>query len=224
MSPTDDARLDNPVHAALSGVQARFVQVCGHALRYPTDVAPFLALPSEPSPEDWRDAGALAPPGTYAAIVHTGVDVPATRKTRGKFEVVQMIGEDVNGTDEPEALPLNGADVPEMLELISQTDPGPFLDRTIELGDDLGSAATGSSLRCAASACTSTAGRRSAPCAPRRHTSVTEWPHDSWAHLLAVSNTAPNAQCYTSSPPTPAQSASTESLGSASAAISRPPC
>jgi len=44
---------------------------------------------------------------TYAAIVHTGVDVPATRKTRGKFEVVQMIGEDVNGTDEPEALPLN---------------------------------------------------------------------------------------------------------------------
>jgi hypothetical protein len=40
MSPTDDARLDNPVRAALSGAQARFAQVCGHALRYPADVGP----------------------------------------------------------------------------------------------------------------------------------------------------------------------------------------
>src|SRR5579863_5471469 len=35
-------------------------------------------------------------------------------------------------------MPLSAADVPEMLELVRQTDPGPFLDRTIELGDYLG--------------------------------------------------------------------------------------
>jgi GNAT superfamily N-acetyltransferase len=56
MFPSDDACLDNPVHAALCGPQARFAQVCGHALRHPADVAPFLALPSEPSREDWLDA------------------------------------------------------------------------------------------------------------------------------------------------------------------------
>jgi predicted GNAT family acetyltransferase len=138
MSPTDDARLDNPVYAALAGAQARFAQVCGHALRYPADVAPFLALPSGPSREDWRDAADLVPPGTYAAIVHAGADVPETWKTLQEFEVVQMIGEHVNGIDEPGATSLNAADVPEMLELARQTDPGPFLDRTIELGDYLG--------------------------------------------------------------------------------------
>jgi len=138
MSFVDDARLDNPAYAALSGAQARFAQISGRALRYPTDVAPFLALPSEPSPEDWRDAADLVPPGTRAAVARTGVDVPATWKTLREFEVVQMLGVHVNGIDEPEAISLNRADVPEMLELARQTDPGPFLNRTIELGDYLG--------------------------------------------------------------------------------------
>jgi len=138
MSPTDDARLDNPVYAALSGAQARFAQVCGHALRYPADVAPFLALRSQPSREDWQDAAELVPPGTRAAIVHSGADVPEPWKTVQEFEVVQMIGEQVTGLDEPDATSLNAADVPEMLELVRQTDPGPFLDRTIELGEYLG--------------------------------------------------------------------------------------
>ena len=55
-----------------------------------------------------------------------------------EFEAVQMIGEHVNGVDAPEAIPLRTQDVPEMLELVRQTDPGPFLDRTIELGDYVG--------------------------------------------------------------------------------------
>jgi predicted GNAT family acetyltransferase len=138
MSSTDDARLDNPVYAALSGAQAWFAQASGRALRYPADVAPFLALPSEPSPEDWRDAADLVPPGTRAAVAHTGVDVPATWKTLQEFEVAQMLGEHVNGSDDPNAISLGAADVPEMLELARRTDPGPFLDRTSELGDYLG--------------------------------------------------------------------------------------
>jgi ribosomal protein S18 acetylase RimI-like enzyme len=97
-----------------------------------------LALPSAPSRKDWLDAADLVPPGTYAAVVHAGVDVPETWKTLREFEVVQMLGEDVNGIDEPEAISLNAADVPEMRELVRRTDPGPFLDRTIELGDYLG--------------------------------------------------------------------------------------
>jgi ribosomal protein S18 acetylase RimI-like enzyme len=130
--------LDNPVHAALSGAQASFAQVCGRALRYPADVAPFLALPSNPSQADWRDAADLVPPGTVAAIVHAGASVPQTWKTLREFEIVQMIGEHVNGIDEPEAVSLHTEDVPEMLELARSTDPGPFLERTIELGEYLG--------------------------------------------------------------------------------------
>jgi ribosomal protein S18 acetylase RimI-like enzyme len=138
MSPTDDTLLDNPVNAALSGPQARFAQVSGHARRYPADVAPFLALPSDPSPEDWRDAADLVPPGTVAAIVHAGTDVPQTWTTLREFEIVQMIGEHVNGIDEPQAISLHADNVPEMLELVRRTDPGPLLERTIELGEYLG--------------------------------------------------------------------------------------
>ena len=138
MLPTDEALLDNPVYAALCGAHARLAQVRGRARRYPVDIAPFLALPSPPSAEDWRDATGLVARGTYAAVAHSGAELPEAWQAVGAFDLVQMIGERVTGAGCPEATPLGAADVPEMLELVAQTEPGPFLTRTIELGDYLG--------------------------------------------------------------------------------------
>ena len=138
MLPTDEALLDNPVYAALCGAHARLAQVRGRARRYPVDIAPFLALPSPPSAEDWRDATGLVARGTYAAVAHSGAELPEAWQAVGAFDLVQMIGERVTGAGCPEAIPLGAADVPEMLELVAQTEPGPFLTRTIELGDYLG--------------------------------------------------------------------------------------
>jgi ribosomal protein S18 acetylase RimI-like enzyme len=138
MLPTDEALLDNPVYAALCGAHARFAQVSGRARRYPVDVAPFLALPSPPSAEDWRDAAGLVAPGTYAAVRYSGAELPDAWQAVEAFDLVQMIGERVTGGDCPEAIPLGAADLPEILELVAQTEPGPFLTRTIELGDYLG--------------------------------------------------------------------------------------
>ncbi len=138
MLPTDEALLDNPVYAALCGSHARLAQVRGRARRYPVDIAPFLALPSPPSAEDWRDATGLVARGTYAAVAHSGAELPDAWQAVGAFDLVQMIGERVTGVGCPEATPLGAADVPEMLELVAETEPGPFLTRTIELGDYLG--------------------------------------------------------------------------------------
>ena len=138
MLPTDEALLDNPVYAALCGAHARLAQVRGRARRYPADIAPFLALPSPPSAEDWRDATGLVARGAYAAVAHSGAELPDAWQAVGAFDLVQMIGERVTGAGCPEATPLGAADVPEMLELVAQTEPGPFLTRTIELGDYLG--------------------------------------------------------------------------------------
>lgn len=137
MQPADEALLDNPVYAALCGAHARFAQVRGRVRRYPVDVAPFLALPSSPSEQDWRDAVDLVAPGTYAAVRYSAA-LPAAWRAVEVFDLVQMIGERVGGVGCPEAIPLGAADVPEMLELVAQTEPGPFLTRTIELGDYLG--------------------------------------------------------------------------------------
>jgi ribosomal protein S18 acetylase RimI-like enzyme len=138
MLSADEVRLDNPVYAALTGAHSRFAQIRGQALRYPADVAPFFALPSEPSAADWVDATHLVPPGTYAAVLNSSVETPDQWQAVRKFELLQMVGANVGGLDDPETISLGLDDVPEMLELARETDPGPFLDRTIELGRYLG--------------------------------------------------------------------------------------
>jgi ribosomal protein S18 acetylase RimI-like enzyme len=138
MFPTDEALLDNPAYTSLCGAHARFAQVRGRVRRYPADVAPFLGMPSSPSPQDWRDAAGLVAPGTYAAVPYSGAELPDAWRAVAAFDLVQMIGERVSGVDCVEAIPLSAADVPEMMELVAETEPGPFLERTIELGDYLG--------------------------------------------------------------------------------------
>jgi predicted GNAT family acetyltransferase len=138
ISSQGDARLDNPAYAALSSVHSRFAQRSGRALRYTPDVAPFLALPSDASRADWRDAIALVEPGTSAAAIHDGAPLPESLTVTRTFELVQMVGQHVDGHSDPEAIALGSADVPEMLELVRLTEPGPFFDRTIELGKYVG--------------------------------------------------------------------------------------
>ncbi len=138
MVAADDAQLDNPAYASLCGAHARLAQVRGLARRYPADVAPFLALPSPPSAQDWRDAAELVAPGTYVAGRYSGAELPDGWLAIQAFDLVQMVEERVAAVDCAEAIPLGAADVPEILELVAQTEPGPFLRRTIELGDYLG--------------------------------------------------------------------------------------
>lgn len=130
--------LDNPAYASLCGVHAPLAQVRGRARRYPADVAPFLALPSPPSAQDWHDAAGLVAPGTYVAGQYDGAELPKGWRAVQTLDLVQMIEERVTGVDCAEAIPLSADDVPEMLGLVAQTEPGPFLKRTVELGDYLG--------------------------------------------------------------------------------------
>ncbi len=138
MLPTDETLLDNPAYASLCGAHARLAQVRGRARRYPPDVAPFLALPSPPSAQDWQDAAGLVAPGTHVAGRYGGAELPDDWRAVQSFDLVQMIEERVTGIDCAEAISLGAADVPDMLELVAETEPGPFLSRTIELGDYMG--------------------------------------------------------------------------------------
>lgn len=138
MPPAEEAQLDNPAYASLCGAHAHLAQIRGRARRYPEDVAPFLALPTPPTTQDWRDAATLVASGSYVAGRYGGAEPPDGWREVQAFDLVQMIEEQVAGADCAEAIPLSAADVPEMLELVAQTEPGPFLTRTIELGDYLG--------------------------------------------------------------------------------------
>ncbi len=135
----DDPRLENPVYASLTGPHSRFAVRSGRVLRYDGDVAPFMALPKYPTNADWTDALELIPPGTGAAVVNEdGATLPASLTVVQVFELVQMIGVDAQVARDSRASTLGSSDVPEMLELVRETEPGPFLQRTIELGRYIG--------------------------------------------------------------------------------------
>jgi len=139
---SDRHLLDNPAWASLTGPHARFAERCGGALRYPDDVSPFFALPDEPGPADWNDLAKLAGPGATVAV--TGDAIAAPDGLPDGWEVVahgegvQLVGDDVVPAPDDEAVRLRAADVPEMLDLVARTQPGPFRPRTIEMGTYLG--------------------------------------------------------------------------------------
>lgn len=130
--------LDNVVWGALSGPQKNIAEVYRRARRFPTDVSPFAAVADQLDAQCWDDLAHLV--GAGGSVVLTGRDlsVPENWEVLGGGIGMQMIGENVNGQNDDEAIILGSADVPEMLDLISRTEPGPFLPRTVELGGYLG--------------------------------------------------------------------------------------
>ncbi|MDQ7804619.1 GNAT family N-acetyltransferase [Amycolatopsis sp. A133] len=130
--------LDNPTRAALTGPHARFAERQGRVLRYPEDVAPFLALPDDPDEQDWLDVAELAGPGATFVLAATAARPPSGWEVLDEIPGVQLVDAGVAAAPEPEAVRLGPADVPEMLDLVERTRPGPFRKRTVELGTYLG--------------------------------------------------------------------------------------
>ncbi|WP_327335310.1 GNAT family N-acetyltransferase [Streptomyces sp. NBC_01259] len=130
--------LDDPVGSSLTGPHARFAERRGRILRYPAAVTPWAALPDRPGPADWADAAALAGPGGEITITAFREPPPDDWKRTFHAEGVQLVDAGVAAAPDPEAVRLGPADVPEMLDLVARTRPGPFLPRTIELGTYLG--------------------------------------------------------------------------------------
>jgi ribosomal protein S18 acetylase RimI-like enzyme len=173
--------LENPVHSALTGPQRAVAEVRGAAARYLPTVAPFAALPLDPTAQDWADLAALVGPG--GQVVLAGPERPAPASTvdpagsvsastvdsagsvsastvdsAGSVSAstvdparsvvtweqtmdlpgVQMDGTAFAAEPDPEAVVLTPADVPEMLDLVARTRPGPFKTDTIALGTYLG--------------------------------------------------------------------------------------
>jgi ribosomal protein S18 acetylase RimI-like enzyme len=137
-----DTELRNPAWSALTGPQAALAEVRGRARRFAPEISPFCALPADAGDADWADLAELVGPGGQVV----GAALP--RPPAGWSVAVEMRGVQYvagpSGTAPPSAPPvgdvvrLGGADVPEMLDLVARTEPGPFARRTHELGGYLG--------------------------------------------------------------------------------------
>ncbi|MFD0794258.1 GNAT family N-acetyltransferase [Mucilaginibacter litoreus] len=125
--------LDNPIFNALLTGNKAFAVGAGNALFFQQDVAPFAGMETN-SINDFKQLASILPPGsTFVIFSTTKVDVPLPFKILREFKMFQMMY-NRQGTD---ALSTNIIDlgpgyVEQMLELTKLTNPGPFLQRTIE--------------------------------------------------------------------------------------------
>lgn len=130
--------LDNVAWSALTGPQARFAQVNGRAARFDPDVSPFTALADSADPAAWRDLADLVGPGTDVFLGGPRLVPPPGWERVGGLSGLQLVDAGIAGAPDPEAVVLGGADIPEILDLVERTQPGPFRKRTVELGAYLG--------------------------------------------------------------------------------------
>ena len=129
--------LDNPAWAALTGPHAHFAERRGHAIRYHPDVAPFHAVSDEEDPRAWDDLAALVGLGGTASARDV-TEAPEGWEVVRTGEGVQLVDTGLRAEPDPEAVRLGPHDVPEILDLVASTQPGPYLPRTVELGTYLG--------------------------------------------------------------------------------------
>jgi predicted GNAT family acetyltransferase len=137
----DETALDDVVGSALTGPHAALASGDGIAMRYPTAVAPFCAVRNL-DPESLARLAALVGEDEVAALVTTaeiapfGGLVPIMRATLN-----QMLLSDSAALAGAATMPVHMLaveDVPDMLNLVATTQPGPFGQRTIEMGRYVG--------------------------------------------------------------------------------------
>ncbi len=130
--------LDDPIRESLRGVHAHFARWSGRIGGYHPDVAGHIGHPAVMRDEDWADLAAFVGPGTELAVRGPGHEPPPDWATIGSFGLVQMDGTDLVVEPDPHLVVLGAADVPDILDLVARTRPGPYLPRTVEMGDYLG--------------------------------------------------------------------------------------
>jgi ribosomal protein S18 acetylase RimI-like enzyme len=130
--------LDNPPWSSLTGAHAAFAVVHGQAARYDHEVAPFHALADPADPQGWADLAQLVVPGDTVTIAGAGGFAHPGWQAGHSVGGVQLVDVSLRAAPAPEAVRLGAADVPDILDLVDRTQPGPFRRRTVELGTYLG--------------------------------------------------------------------------------------
>lgn len=132
--------LDNPIWSSLLTEHSALAISNHGARRYPSAIGPLSGILRQ-SPENYKALRPLAGPGGIVVLFCAEAPAPTAgwAMVRGGL-LTQMVSE-TPAAEAPLKLtrgeqfrPLAAADVPEMVALAELTEPGPFRDRTIELG------------------------------------------------------------------------------------------
>jgi GNAT superfamily N-acetyltransferase len=140
MSLSDVNQLDDPVWSCLTTRHAHFSKGDALARRYLGTISPIGAAAGT-TPSHVAALAKLVEVGDDVGLIGPNVPaLPANWETLYASQLLQMIRTDVSPLPEGElqVSALDGDDVPEILELVAATKPGPSRVRTIELGSYIG--------------------------------------------------------------------------------------
>lgn len=137
---SDESILDNIAWNALDVAPSTVGDPANGRLarRYATDVAPFAGVHDDADDEAWAALAALAGPGAGTVVFAATVSEPAGWTRLTSIPCHRMVSTGPFDAPEVDVEELGAADVDDMLALVALTVPGPFMDRTIELGAYLG--------------------------------------------------------------------------------------
>lgn len=142
--------LDNPVWDALTHAQSGVALGAGSARRYRSDISVFCGM-ADSSDEAWSDLAELGGEERAVVLFRPGpIDEPTDWERLYSGSGIQMVLD-----SEPRSVPvlppidpatgvvvtmrpLGETDIEQMIALVARTEPGPFLQRTIELGGYVG--------------------------------------------------------------------------------------
>lgn len=137
---TDVDVLDNAAWYSLVGRHAHLSEGDDLVRRFLPEVSPFAAVRSWQEPGVWDAVLDLVGPGALFPV--SGGDAPTLPhgwRVETHVEGVQLVETSSLVTrPDPEAVVLGSDDVPDMLDLVARTEPGPFAPRTHELGRYVG--------------------------------------------------------------------------------------
>ncbi|GGB02522.1 GNAT family N-acetyltransferase [Mucilaginibacter rubeus] len=128
--------LDNPAWNALSTGNKAFAGGNDIAKYFPKEVSPFVAIP-EISAENFNLLYDTIPfESHFIFIAPHDVVIPEQWNIVHYLKCLQMVfeGEVPAGFADDDLLPLTEQHVHQMIELTQLTNPGPFIERTIEFG------------------------------------------------------------------------------------------
>ncbi len=134
--------LDNVIWHALTTRQAEFAERCDRACRFAPDISPLAAF-LEPTKRGYESLESLVAAGESVGLF---LDDPYSERPGwnvvGGAPLLQMVCENGVPSSQPathvKILELGHRDTAEMQELAALTKPGPFAQRTRELGTYLG--------------------------------------------------------------------------------------
>ncbi len=132
------AVLDNPLWSSLSTLHRSIALASGDVLRYPTEVAPFLAVPN-PRALTVRALEALVARDETVLMLGAAPEVPTGWQLENLGSILQMIcSEPLPALPGPPVLDLAEAHRPAVLALTALVYPLYFRPRTTDLGRYIG--------------------------------------------------------------------------------------